>query len=326
MAILTVPNRITGESVDVKVDEDCLKKVSGYKYSIDKYSKKPFREVRNKNRITRFFLDRDILNLMLNDGVMVLHENGDPLDCRRGNLITKERNLSTVSSSGNRWPHKIESLIHFLEKREFEDPEIPTAVEFLAKVDVGKFSRKQINIVANEEDYNEYKSKNVDRVIKRVLVKYFDWKGQLHVTKQIAPITPVEKILQEAKEAKEVNKESIGEKELLVGEETIKDTGETEAPIPLETKRAFSNTPQGIKSAFKNTPTSEAYYDYEENVPQYQTNQTDVLKIKRQLYSLSFSDANSVLELLKDNKIFPTECLIRVLQERGANMVQFAIR
>jgi hypothetical protein len=267
MPVLKVKNRLTGEFVEAKVDTDSLKKVSQYQYFIDKFSRKPYRDVKDGNQIRRYFLDRDILGCKLKDGRMIKHKNEDPLDNRLENLIEKQRKM--ISSSGYRWPHTVDSLVNFLSKKEGDEEDLCS--EFLAKADIQRFTRKRVDVLAHPDEYDAYKKKGIDRVIKGVLHKYFDWSGVLNITKEIKPtdIAPA-------------------------------------APIPATVVR-------------DNVNVTEVRYEFEEG------GGFSVPHIKKQLNQLiAFGDDDTLLEILRDRRICPTEIIIKVLQERGASSVNFS--
>lgn len=283
MAFLQVLDKVSQEMVNVKIDSDALKKVNHFNYMLDKYSRKPFREVKDNKKVIRYFLDRDILDLKLNDGIVVYHRNTDPLDCRRENLVEKERAIASVSRSGHYWPKNSESLIHFLSKREGEDHDVAIASEFLAKVDVQKYNKKRVDIMADADDYDSFKKKNIEIVIKRVLHKYFDWNGVLNITKNLKPL------LDENKEPSVVEQTPM-------------------PPPPPSHANVKSDIP-------------EIEYEFEEAFKP--ASKLTFKQLKTELYHYAFSTPDLLMDCLRDNKLFPTEAIIRVLQERGANMVQF---
>ena len=118
MPVLKVKDKVTGGTLEATIDPESVKQISGYNYNVDKYSKKPFREVKEDGILRRYFLDRDILGCRINDGKMVYHTNGDPLDNRREHLIVKQKITSLPSSSGHRWPHNSDRLLHPILDRE----------------------------------------------------------------------------------------------------------------------------------------------------------------------------------------------------------------
>jgi len=281
MSVVKVKSKITGEMLDARVDFESLQQVSAYTYTIDKFSKKPFRDVKEGASIRRYFLDRDILGCTMHDGKIVYHKNDNPLDNRLDNLFVKQR-VIRKSNTGHHWPQSPDSLLNFLEKRKGPDEDI--CVDFLARVDVTKFTKKQIDVVAPAEDYDTYKKKHIDYAIKRVLHRYFEWSGTLNLVKEVAipvaaPLVP------------------------LVPLASVAPTPAPMVPVAPVVVAPVKESQSKIVYPFDvpSTPTADK-------------------QIKGELYRMS---SDKILDLLKDYRIFPTEFLIKILQERGANTVQF---
>ena len=293
MPVLKVKDRNTGEVVEAKLDPDSLKKVSNHQYFIDKFSRKPFRDVKHGNQIKRYFLDRDILGCELNDGRIIRHKNNDPLDNRVDNLVEKRRIAN--SYTGYRWPHSVDSLVNFLDKRKGADEDLCS--EFLAKADTKRFTRKRVDVLASPEEYDVYKEKGIDRVIKGVLHKYFGWSGILNLTKEIKILPEDRSVMAPVQEQKELGLQKK-DVQIIVKEQ-----------IPIKEPSLENKT--------------EMEYEYE-NSPAVTELELSMIQMKKQLNQLTFSGDDKILEILRDRRICPTELIIRVLQERGASAINFS--
>lgn len=311
MAILKVKNKTTEEIIDVKVDHDCLTKFGSYQYFLDKSSKKPFREVKLNNGLRRIFLDRDILGCSIGDGRAIYHKNYDPLDCRRDNLEEHSRapyGSLSISSSGHHWPSSINSLLNFLEKRS-KDPDEDLCSQFLSLVDVKKYSKRRIDLLVDAEIYDQYKKKEIYPTLKKVMTKYFDWKGDINISKIIAsestktPINPIieTKIEESSLELKQMQNNNTFSN-------TSTSTSSISKPIEVTEKKI-------ARSVF-----NELDYEFYDQFPSPSPTETSVDRIKRDLYTLNDI---LLLELLQDNKIFSTEIIIKVLKSRGAVLINF---
>jgi len=183
MAILKVTDKSTDKVISIKIDPDDLKRLGKYTYVINEnYNSKPFREVKIAGSIRKIFLARDVMKFKFGDGRVCGYKNGDIYDCRRENLIEGWTPVGQ-KDSGTYWPHTLKSLMNFLDKRKGEDEDV--ASTFLAKAQKVKYTRKRIDLILNENDYNEYKSKNINMVMMRVLHKHFEWGGQVVVAKDV---------------------------------------------------------------------------------------------------------------------------------------------
>lgn len=288
MSVVKVKSKITGEMLDARVDFESLQQVSAYAYTIDKFSKKPFRDVKEGTNIRRYFLDRDILGCTMNDGKIVYHKNDNPLDNRLDNLFVKQR-VIRKSNTGHHWPQSPDSLLNFLEKRKGPDEDI--CVDFLARADVTKFTKKQIDVVAPAEDYDTYKKKHIDYAIKRVLHRYFEWSGTLNLVKEVAIPSF-----------------------LSVAIPLVPAAPAPVAPVAPPVAPPIPVTPVVVAPVKESQPRITYPFD----VPA--STSTADKQIKGELYRMS---SDKILDLLRDYRIFPTEFLIKILQERGANTVQF---
>ena len=182
MALMKVLDKSTKKYINIKIDVDDLDRLNVYKYISDRNHIKPFREEKIEGFVRRIFLARDVMNFSLGDNRVVTYRNGDIFDCRKENLI-EGRIAGQKSSADNFWPHTFKSLINFLDKRKGEDEEI--TANFLLKTIKIKYSRKRIDLIYSETDYNDYKNKNIQVVIMRVLHRYFEWGGQVVAAKDI---------------------------------------------------------------------------------------------------------------------------------------------
>jgi hypothetical protein len=318
MAVLKVKNNVTKSLVDVRVDDNILPEISKYHYIIDKYSKKPYREVISGSSKKKYFLDREIFGCDRGDGNIVSHKNGDPLDCRLHNLYNRRNNvtvnINSISSAGFHWPSNVKSFLNFIEKRS-DTPEGDLCSSFLAIADIKKYNKNRIDIVTTPETYEFYKKKEIYPTLRKVLNKYFDWDGTLNITKDATSLLKAEKIEEkiEGNTPKidsaaifDTNEEAVGKMsplEKLLGAPVAKNVEIKPMPASQEIEYEFYDE-YPVNSAIKNTA-------------------TDLTKIRRELYGLSFKEPSSIVELLKDNKIFPTEVMIKILRERGAATVQF---
>jgi hypothetical protein len=294
MPVLKVKDRTTGNLVDALVDADVLPKVSQHSYCIDKQTAKPFRDVMENGKLKRYFLARDIFGCKMNDGRMIKYVSSNRLDNRRENLVEK---LDRMPTTGFHWPTKVDSMINFLENR--EGPDEALCAEFLAKVDITKFSKKRIDAIATPSDYEELRSKNVELTFKRVMRKYFDCDSSINFVKENRPIF---------------------ETKLTKTTETV----EKKTPVlKLEPEVVQKNPtpPQQDSLCTESKPVSETHYIFDD-LPEPQ-NEKPLLDMKKKLFDLSWKHPEGILELLEDNRLFPTENLIKVLQKRGANMIQF---
>ena len=297
MAVLKVKNIVNDSMADVHVDDNILPELNKYNYVIDKYSKKPYREViTGDTQKRKYFLDREIFGCTYKDGTFVYHKNGDPLDCRLNNLYNRKSDitLNSISSSGFHWPSNIRSFLNFIENRS-DTPEGDLCSAFLAIADIKKYNKKRLDIVVDPDPYEQYKKMEIYPTLKKLLHKYFDWDGALNITKNATFVV----------------------KAVVDNSAAILQTKEEIKPVEQISPLVVS----------KAEPTPEIEYEFYDEYPASTVvgrgTTTDLTRIKRELYGLSFKEPTRIVELLQDNKIFPTEVIIKILRERGAATVQF---
>ena len=184
MAILKITDRSTAKVIDVKISDVDVERLKKYTYTIDQHHSKPFREKKIDGFARRIFLARDVMKFKLGDRRVVGYKNGDIHDCRRENLVEGRVSADTQKpNTGNFWPHTLKSLLNFLDKRKGEDEEV--AASFFASALHVKYTRKRIDLILDEKDYDDYKSKEANVLIMRVLHKYFEWGGQIIAVKDL---------------------------------------------------------------------------------------------------------------------------------------------
>lgn len=184
MAIMKILDKITDKNINIKIDVEDLNRFQHYKYVVDRNHTKPFREEKIKGLVRRIFLARDVMGFAFGDKRIVSYKDGDIYNCTKGNLVEGRTAVAEQkSATGNFWPHTLKSLINFLDKRSGVDEKV--AVAFLLKAIKVKYTRKRIDLVFDDADYNDYKSKNIQVVLMRVLNKHFEWGGQVAVVKDL---------------------------------------------------------------------------------------------------------------------------------------------
>jgi len=284
---------------EVRVDKEDYEKFNHYNYMVDKSTNKPYREERVDNKVRRYFLCRDICGFSYGDGRVVMTKNSDLFDCRRENLV--EGTKRDIPAEGNFWPLTFRSLINFLDKRKGVDEDVINY--YLNKSIAQKYSRKRIDLIFDEQTYKEFQVKGVDKTIKRLFRKYFQWDGQLSATKLIASnghTAPVVEFKEEIEEKVEkVEKVEKIEKVVKEEKEKVEKVESEKMPVMLE------------RASVKLRNEKERLDDLDEvnfMIP-------DIKQIKRILLNLHMSDRAA---LLKDSGLFATDDLIKTIMERGS--------
>ena len=187
MAFIDVIHRSSGEIFKTKIDQEDFDRLSKYKYFISNIIKKPFREATVKNKICMFSLARDVMGLKYRDGRVVYYENNDFLDCRKSNFVEGKTRVSNkkinVGDTTIFWPHTFKSFINFLDTHKGDDEELVTP--FLVKANKVKYSFNLIALTFMPEDYAEFQMRQVLIAFKRILHKYFNWKGEVIAVKDL---------------------------------------------------------------------------------------------------------------------------------------------
>jgi hypothetical protein len=214
MALMKVLDKSTDKYINIKIDVDDLDRLKDYKYVTDRNHAKPFREEKIEGYVRRIFLARDVMGFSFGDKRVVSYKNGDIFDLRKENLVEGRTTVAEQkSNTGNFWPHTFKSLVNFLDKRKGVDEELAT--NFLLKALKIKYTRKRIDLIFGEKDYDDYKNKNAQVVILRVLNKHFEWGGQVVAAKDIT-----KQIQQQIK----VIEEKITLPEKMIEREVVKET------------------------------------------------------------------------------------------------------
>jgi hypothetical protein len=225
MAIMKVLDKTTDKHIAIKIDVEDLDRLQKYNYVVDQHHTKPFREEKIGRFVRRIFLARDVMGFSFGDKRVVSYKDGDIYNCTKANLVEGRTTVvEQKSNAGNFWPHTFKSLVNFLDKRKGEDEQV--AVVFLLKATKTKYTRKRIDLIFEEADYNDYKNKNIQLTIMRVLNKHFEWGGQVvaakDLTKQMQHIIEIKK--KEKEKEKEKEKRIIEVKEKGKRKEVVKET------------------------------------------------------------------------------------------------------